>query len=714
MNLNKDKFPMAFRTSFLLALSIVSIASAATDSSVVVRQRSLLDKLDSINAAVLGFRIGGTAKAGILASTLSSDQLADQSPSRETQAYTDANLILTARPSSETEARVEVRLHKDWQSGYEESVNPVIGHWFSYDGLILDKHILFNLGYMRVGYTPLTLYVPEDVVLQEPEIFASRRRDALAMRNLDTSTNRLLQGLNVEYHSGKVGLLSDIYAQGTAARIRNIAKKADQVFFDFDWSDRYMFAANAGASAYGVTLGGNFVSTFDRELSTRSRSAGTNYYYEDNYVGSGVFSFNSKELLGDLPVQFGVNSEVAYSRWIYTLDSVQAVDTTYSYSLTQQTLITTTDGINLDTISEYYVAEKSRVIRDWYDTVLSRQSDIAFNIQPYVKGSFDKVDVDVSGLYMNNGKKFWSEQAASRTYWGNTSVLNAASLFEGQDSSLLSHFRSGSLENMYFAVYNTNVLQQQNLMSKNEISDVLSVGSESNYTYSRLYNNYKLAHFYRNAYSAAAYKLTEFAAVSEFIDPSVNMPLPMGLATPDRQGFSFKGNFTWDDIVELNVRFGHYEWSEIDDQFTQYGAGFGVDLGKLIAFGRPFMIQASYETASEDNYLKRKTSRIVAGANVGIWGPFAVQAGVQILTKKYDNGLDLYDDASLLIDKVDEMLLLAGPQVKLAPGAYLNVEGGYMTNKVTYSTTATETGLSASQELSIDKILIMADVSVSF
>jgi hypothetical protein len=292
--------------------------------------------------------------------------------------------------------------------------------------------------------------------------------------------------------------------------------------------------------------------------------------------------------------------------------------------------------------------------------------------------------------------------------------LNAASLFEGQDSSLLSHFRSGSLENMYFAVYNTNVLQQQNLMSKNEISDVLSVGSESNYTYSRLYNNYKLAHFYRNAYSAAAYKLTEFAAVSEFIDPSVNMPLPMGLATPDRQGFSFKGNFTWDDIVELNVRFGHYEWSEIDDQFTQYGAGFGVDLGKLIAFGRPFMIQASYETASEDNYLKRKTSRIVAGANVGIWGPFAVQAGVQILTKKYDNGLDLYDDASLLIDKVDEMLLLAGPQVKLAPGAYLNVEGGYMTNKVTYSTTATETGLSASQELSIDKILIMADVSVSF
>lgn len=714
MNLNKDKFPMAFRTSLLLALSIFSIASAATDSSVVVRQRSLLDKLDSINAAVLGFRIGGTAKAGVLVSTLSSDQLADQSPSRETQAYTDANLVLTARPSSETEARVEVRLHKDWQSGYEESVNPVIGHWFSYDGLILDKHLLFNLGYMRVGYTPLTLYVPEDVVLQEPDIFASRRKDALAMRNLDTSTNRLLQGLNVEYHSGKIGLLSDIYAQGTAARIRNIAKKPDQVFFDFDWSDRYMLAANAGVSAYGVTLGGNFVSTFDRELSTRARSPGTNYYYEDNYVSSGILGFDSKELLSDLPVQFGANGEVAYSRWNYTLDSVQVVDTTYSYTLTQQNTFTTTDGLNVDTISEYYATKKAQIIRDWYDTVLDRESGIAFNIQPYVKGSFGKFGMNVSGLYMNNGKNFWSEQASSRTYWGNTSVLNAASLFEGQDSSLLSHFRSGSLENMYFAVYNTNVLQQQNLMSKNEVSDILSVGSESDYTYSRLYNNYKLAHFYRNAYSASAYKLTEFAAVSEFIDPSVNMPLPMGLATPDRQGFSFKGDFTFDDVVELNVRFGHYKWSEIDDQFTQYGVGFGFDIAQLISFDKPLKIQGSYEAASENNYLKRNTSRIVAGLNAGIWGPFAAQAGIQILTKKYDNGLDLYDDTSLLVNKVSEMLVLAGPQVKLAPGAYLNVEGGYMTNKVTYSTTATETGVRASQELSIDKILIMADVSVSF
>ena len=75
---------------------------------------------------------------------------------------------------------VQLRLHKDWQSAFDENNNPVIGHWFSYDGTILNKHVDFNLGYMRVGYTPLTIYTPQTEILQEPEIFAQNRREALA------------------------------------------------------------------------------------------------------------------------------------------------------------------------------------------------------------------------------------------------------------------------------------------------------------------------------------------------------------------------------------------------------------------------------------------------------------------------------------------------------------------------------------------------------
>ncbi len=285
--------------------------------SVANQQKSLLEKLDSLNDAVLGLRVNGSVKAGVLTSMAKSDLFSDNSPTQETQAYTTANLVFTARPSSETEARVELRLHKDWQSAYEENNNPVIGHWFSYDGLILNKHVSFNLGYMRVGYTPYTLWTPQPNFLQEPEIFAEERAEAMADRNLDTTNNRLLHGLNVVYNSGNLGVIDNIQAQVTGARLRNIAKKNDESFFDFDWADRYLLGARAGVDAYGAHIGANYVWVFDRELSFLAHDLDLedSLALDENQVFSGEIGFDSQKLLPDLPVVFGVTAEFAMSWW---------------------------------------------------------------------------------------------------------------------------------------------------------------------------------------------------------------------------------------------------------------------------------------------------------------------------------------------------------------------------------------------------------------
>ena len=180
-----------------IAFSAASAFAADNQAEVVTQQKSLLEKLDSLSAAVLGLKINGTAKAGALASFSSSDQYTAESPTQENQAFTDVNLRLTARPSSETMIDVQLRLHKDWQSAYDENNNPVIGHWFSYDGTILNKHVDFNLGYMRVGYTPFTIYTPQTEILQEPEIFVEKRlksetsiRPAVAFCRVSTSLTR--------------------------------------------------------------------------------------------------------------------------------------------------------------------------------------------------------------------------------------------------------------------------------------------------------------------------------------------------------------------------------------------------------------------------------------------------------------------------------------------------------------------------------------------
>lgn len=708
------------KTSIILTTALMSAAAAfaAEDGAIVEKQSSLLQKLDSLNQSILGLRVSGTAKAGALMSMASSDQFVEGAATQENQAYTDVNLKFLAQPSAETRINVQLRLHKDWQSAYEENNNPAVGHWFSYDGNILNKHVDFNLGYMRVGYTPLTINTPQVEILQEPEIFAQNRVAALADRNLDTTSRRLMQGLNVAYNSGSVGAVDNIYAQATGTRMRNTAKKNDQVFFDFDWSDRYAYGLRAGVELMGATVGANYVNIFDRRLSTRSRDIGLNdtLIYDDNSVLSAQLSFDSKKLLPSLPVNFGLNGEFAMSWW--------DADQEYSYvPFSYQTTIKEIDAPSSDGTMQTVVYVSTTVKKDNKNPKIESadfmESDgKAFNIQPYVEGSFAGLNFKLNALYLQNDQDFWSDLASSPAYTGNGVILNSNALYNGVDQALVSSFASGNLENLYFAVYNTNILNVTNLMTSGSTT-VLSAGTtENSYMYNRLFNNFKLAHFYRNGYDANAMKKLEAAEALYLMDPSVNLALPFGLATPDRKGFAVSLDADWNDAVTLNVRFSQYNEDASDNKYTTIGAGVGVNVGRLVpSLERDIVVQGSFEKASEDNYLKRSSQRIVAGLNADIWGPIGIQAGVQMLTKKFEGdilglGMGGFVVGGSLVQQVDEMLLLAGPRVRIAPESYLTVRYGMLNNSVDYVNFAT--GAPVASKLSIDKSLVTAEVTVNF
>lgn len=707
------------KTSIIFASALMfsaAFAFAEGDSAVAEKQTSFLQKLDSLNKSILGLRLGGTAKAGALTSMVSSDQLLDQSATQENQAYTDVNLKFLAQPSSETQLNVQLRLHKDWQSGIDENNNPAIGHWFSYDGKILNKHVDFNLGYMRIGYTPLTINTPQTEILQEPEIFAQNRVEALAYRNLDTTSRRLMQGLNAAFHSGAVGALDDIYAQATGARMRNTAKKNDQVFFDFDWADRYAYGLRGGVNVMGANLGANFVGVFDRRLSTRSRDIGLGdtIMYDDNHVLSFDLGFDSKKLLANLPITFGINGEYAMSWWDVDAEYLFKNPTTE----TQIKEVTVPDEAGMKTVVYVSTALKAtnndRTTIDYLDDKGS-----ALNAELFAKGSFSKLNFDVRGRYLMNDKEFWSELASTPNYTGNGVIFNANALYGDADQALVKQFASGNLENLYFTVYNTDLLTAATLMSSGTAT-ALSGSSESVNLYYRLYNNFKLAHFYRNGYDANTMKKLEAAEAVLMMDPSVNLALPLGLATPDRKGFAASLDADWDDAITLNVRFSQYTAEASDNKFTTIGAGLGVDVGRLVpSLERKLVVQGSFEKATEDTFLKRSSQRIVGGLTADIWGPIALQAGVQMLTKKFEGDMFGAGIAGLpvgtsFVQQVDEMLLLAGPKVRIAPESYIVVRYGMIKNSIDYQGLNADASAYEKKELSIDKNLITAEVTVNF
>ena len=705
----------------LTSAILFSAATAfAEGESVETQQTSLLQKLDSLNAAVLGLKLNGNIKAGGLTSMAKSDQFSDDSPTQENQAYTDANLVLTARPSSETQIHLELRLHKDWQSAFDENNNPVIGHWFSYDGSILNKHLDFNLGYMRVGFTPYTLYTPQQKLLQEPEIFAQKRVEALAMRNLDTTSNRLMQGLNADFHSGNLGPFSDIHAQATGARMRNTAKKYDQVFFDFDFSDRYFYGLRLGADAFGAHLGVNYTDVFDREKSRRSRAIDKfdTVYYEDNAVVSAEIGFDSKELLSNLPVSFGLNGEFAKSWWSVDRDYVRDYKK-QEYALIEYTSKTDPAITNpKDTSFIYIKVSESTSQEEVHEEEIVKDDGMAFYVEPFVNLDIAGIEGSIKVMYLQNDEKFWSEMASSPVYRGGTSVLNANALFKDANyTSLVDEFGMASLENMYLAVYNSNPLNATNLMTSYS-KNVLSDDAESGNMYSRLYNNYKNAHFYRNGYNADVLKRLELSEQNKalfLMDPANDMSLPMGVATPNRKGLNVNVDLNWNSAVELNAIFGMISTvaSDVEEvKYTRYGAGLGVDVGRIAGLDRKIKVQGSYDHSEEDKAFQRKSDRIMAGLNVDVVGPLALLAGYQMSTREFGIAFPVSGFAS--INKAEESLLLAGPRVKIAPNSYLSVQYGMLTDKVTFQTIDLATGAPANQELSIDKNVIIADVTVNF
>ena len=723
-NMNMRKFLLTSAVAF----SAASAFAAENQAEVVTQQKSLLEKLDSLNAAVLGLKINGTAKAGALASFASSDQFAKgvpESPTQENQAFTDVNLRLTARPSSETMIDVQLRLHKDWQSAYDENNNPIIGHWFSYDGTILNKHVDFNLGYMRVGYTPLTIYTPQTEILQEPEIFAEKRREALAKRNLDTTSRRLLQGLNVAYQSGNVGPVDNITAQLTGARLRNTGKKTDQVFFDFDFSDRYLLGARAGADAYGAHLGVNFVNLMDRKQTRRSKSIdkADTIYYDNNMVISADLAFDSKKVLPELPVTFGLNGEFAMSKWKVDRD----------YMTTEKTSKYIVMSKNVDGKDIVYVKNTISDANVYTNQDYRDQDGNSFYANLFVKGDISGIDFNVQAGYLKTDSSFWSELASSPIYHGRSVILNSNSFYGTPvTEAIMSTFGASSLENLYFNVYNSTTLNASNLMTSNS-TNTLSNDEESKYMYSRLDNNYKNGHFYRNGYTGnIAKKLEADQDLLMDIDPSVGLALPFGMATPDRKGIVAQVDVNWEDKVFFNGRvnlltqtYADYgKWAGLgipvieENKFTEFAAGLGVDVGALAALDRQILVQGSFSQASENAYLKRKATRIVAGITADVWGPFGLLAGFQQYKKVFDRGgvpfVGGTEEAPFLfnVKETNERLIMAGVRVKLAPISYLSLQYGMLTNELQYSY---NTGAVAGEDkLSITKNILSADVTVNF
>ena len=698
------------KTAF--ALGLFFCLSFAQETDVSSRQQAVLSALDSIEENVTGFAVNGRAKGGFLYSGLSSKALPDEESVSEYSAFTDFLLGISIRPSNETKATFDLQFHKDWQSAYREGNNSPIIRWWSYDGNILGKKLKFNLGTMRLAYTPLTIYLPEPDLIMEPEVFSGLKKEAMEERYLDGTNRRLLQGLNLEF-STPIGIFDKVFLQGTILRLRKVADGTDRTFFDFDPNkDRYSAGARMGVEAFGFSLGINDVYTFDRYGSSIKD---TLLNYEKNNVLSFELGYTSKKSLSN-PLAFGIGAEYALSNWNHNQETrVRADSVALLTFVTDINLIPAITAPNnySNIYPSYQMTTPSKPYRYERSEISSLENKGALLANAFVSFEQKPFEAKLSGHFLNVNKDFESELAASPAYLPNLPILNSdAALGYG-----LEQFRAGSLENMYYSLYYTLPLNTMTIVSGPQGNPYYVVCLKglnapiSLYQAACLDNNYELAHYYRNAYTQQTYTRLERGTDARFafLDPSVNMALPYGYATPDRKGGGADLNFAFNKAVQVKAVFGSYS-SEFSD-YTRLGGGLEVNVASLADLGNALVVSGSFEQNKEENGIyDPQTNRIMAGAKIGIWRGLSLVGGFQQLSKEFKNPYYIInnDAGSFAVDKTSETLMIGGPQIKISERANFSLQGALLTNSISFIIDG------AKEELDLDKYIVSGTVTVEF
>jgi len=659
------------------ALFAASGAWAATDS-LVQEQKTLYENLRDMDFSNPGVAINGELRGKFISSVLDTN-----GPSKNTEigAATEGDFVIQARPTKDTRATVMFRAHQDWQKSHEEGISPFLFDWFSYDGYTFGKKLRFSLGDMRVAYTPLTLETPRLEVLQEPELLQKKREDVMAYRHLDGSNGRLLQGLNADFHSGSIAFLDDIAVQSTVSRLRNQAKKIDQIFYDFDESDRYMLGSQLGLSSYGFNVGAAYVNSFDRLASAENffntTMASDTIGIENNSVMSFSGGVDIARLMQTKAFDFTFGVEYAMSNYAQTL-LVNGKD-----FVSKKILDSNLVGIGELPVMAHYV-----VYTDINSTadVLYKQPELNGKaLLAKMQGGINNSAVEASMVLrlLKNDKNFQSDLAESPTYLGSTIVLNSSAF--NQTDSVLNMLRAGTMENLYFARYENNPLQKINLVS----GDTNEVGEQF------LLNNYKKAHFIRTGFTNAPLVRSEFANAS--LDPAVNLALPYGFATPDRTGVSADVDvLTLNKSLELNGRFNMLNQDALNASYLTLGFGAGMQFGKFLELKRIINVNAAFENAKESKGFERSSTRMSVGTRLGVWGQLCLLGAYQSIEKDYG--------ILLAGAKGTETILLFGPEYQIATGSYVSFQYGMLSNELDLGGVKT----------TLDRNLIAADVRVKF
>ena len=690
MKMNMKKFLIAF-------LACAATVPAATEWQT---QEKLDAKVDSINAK-RGVEIGGKIRAIAQASYFDTDNDPtgiNKMPDVERNEMANADIDFHFRPYEFVRANVMLRFGAGMQEYFSSASKTMSVGWINVEGNI-GNSFYWVVGDFREQYTPLTLFNPGVEILYEPTIFARKRHMAESQELLE-GNQRNLQGANLQFRHSFGSSLGELRAEALAARLNRTSvldlTGAEGNILPNDTiagsslasnMDKWLVAANFELLPLNKNLliGVTPMYIFDNEdsysytyrhpdnvLSADYELTSINPYDTDpqktvivsGRVGGDVAGFlGNKNLVLDLVAEYAYSSDE-----IFTHTEAPAVDATTGLPLTDESgEVLYTDVANSEKLNGSALLVNLNL---GYKTADSW-------------GALLGVDV------VRNDSNWFNNVAQSPKFFARR-ILNS-----DKDGNTIKYGVNSPLYSTFDALYNyAPKYAPATTTLKTDDVGIRDGQSES----------YNIAPFNKSSWKSNVYGRSQLALIESLSDPAVQLSLPNGLATSNRQGARANLTLNWKDYAEVQGLFSTF--SQVspligfkEASYLEFGGGAKVDVFKMLGFQKPLELSGSYKHSERkvdtdnwaslglvDGTAELKSDFINAGLYVQYLPRLGFTAGLQYINTEYNTFDGLISGLVAPKTTSKQMQWMVGLDYSLANNAWLSVNYGIISVTNEYNT----------------------------
>lgn len=686
---------------FLIAfLACAATLPAATEWQT---QEKLDAKVDSINAK-RGVEIGGKIRAIAQASYFDTDNDPtgiNKMPSVERNEMANADIDFHFRPYEFVRANVMLRFGAGMQEYFSSASKTMSVGWINVEGNIGD-FFYWVVGDFRQQYTPLTLFNPSVEILYEPTIFARKRHMAESQELLE-GNQRNLQGANIQFRHSFGSSLGELRAEALVARLNRTSvldlTGAEGNILPNDTiagaslasnMDKWLIAANIELLPLNKNLliGVTPMFIFDNEdsysytyrhpendLSADYELASINPYDVDpqstmivsGRIGGDVAGFiGNKNLILDLVAEYAYSSDKVFSH-----SDVPVLDATTGLPLIDET---TGEALYTDVSS----SEKLN------GSALLVNLNLGYKTA-YTWGALLGVDV------LRNDSNWYNNVAQSPKFFARR-ILNT-----DKDGNTIKYGVNSPLYSTFDALY--NYAPKYSPATTTLVTDDNGIsGGQS--------ESYNIAPFNKSSWKSNVYSRSQLALIESLTDPAVQLSLPNGLATSNRQGARANLVLNWKDYAEVQGLFSTF--SQVsplvgfkEASYTEFGGGAKVDVFKILGFQKPLEISGSYKhserSVDTDNWAalgladgtaELKSDFINAGLYVQYLPRLGFTAGLQYIKTDYNLYQGMESGMMAPLKNSKQMQWMVGLDYSLAHNAWLSLNFGIVSVENEYNTAA--------------------------